>query len=569
MTRSLAWVPRLAGTACLLIGLMDVASAATLGMAARVHEIGRLLPGVLSNAAAAATVATGVLLVLLAQALRRRKRRAWRAVVGLLALSVVLHVVKGLDVEEALVSLTLLGLLLLARREFYAQGDPRTRWRAVGVFAGLLAADLVIGQVLLLLRESSLVGRPTFAERLDEVAMGLIGLDGPVDFRGDTAADLVAFVLFALGSVTILVTTYLVLRPEEPAGRLTEADESRIRALVVAGGERDSLGYFALRPGKSAVFAGSGRAAIAYRVVSGVMLASGDPLGDPDAWPGAIRCFLDEADRHAWVPAVVGCGEAAGQVWCREGGLTALELGDEAVVDVAGFTLEGRAMRNVRQMVARVQRGGYSCQVRRVRDIPSADWAHIVTQAAAWRTGATERGFSMALGRLGDPRDGDCVLVTALQDDRVRAFLHLVPWGDDGLSLDLIRRDRNAAPGLSELLITAALQACPALGVRRVSLNFAAFRAALARGERLGAGPVLRLWCRVLGFLSRWYQIESLYRFNAKFRPEWVPRFLVYPGGPALPRIAWAALRAEAFVRLPRPFDHRAPTPALRPEPQS
>ena len=175
MTRSLGWVPRIAGAACLLIGLMDVASAATLGIAARVHEIGRLVPGVLSNAAAAATVATGVLLVLLAHALRRRKRRAWRAVVGLLALSVVLHVVKGLDVEEALVSLTdLLGLLLLARREFYAQGDPRTRWRAVGVLAGLLVADVVIGQLpLLLLRESALVGQPTFAERLRR------GRDGP------------------------------------------------------------------------------------------------------------------------------------------------------------------------------------------------------------------------------------------------------------------------------------------------------------------------------------------------------------------------------------------------------
>ena len=226
-------------------------------------------------------------------------------------------------------------------------------------------------------------------------------------------------------------------------------------------------------------------------------------------------------------------------------------------------------MRNVRQMVTRVRRGGYSCQVRRVRGHPPGERAHVLTQAAAWRTGATERGFSMALGRLGDPRDGDCVLVTAVKDGRMRAFLHLVPWGDDGLSLDVMRRDRDAAPGLSELLIVAALQASPALGIRRVSLNFAMFRAVLARGERLGAGPVLRLWRKLLGFLSRWYQIESLYRFNAKFRPDWEPRFLVYPGGRALPRIAWAALRAEAFVRLPRPFDHRAKAPALRPEPQS
>src|SRR5204862_3228260 len=116
---------------------------------------------------------------------------------------------------------------------------------------------------------------------------------------------------------------------------------------------------------------------------------------------------------------------------------------------------------------------------------------------------------------------GDCVVVTAHQpdeqgNDRVRALLHFVPWGEDGLSLDLMRRDRTAEPGLNELLIVAALRAAPGLGIKRMSLNFAVFRAALARGERLGAGPVLRVWRALLVFLSRWFPIESLFRFNAK-----------------------------------------------------
>lgn len=111
-----------------------------------------------------------------------------------------------------------------------------------------------------------------------------------------------------------------------------------------------------------------------------------------------------------------------------------------------------------------------------------------------------------------------------------------------------MRRDREADPGLNELLIVWALQAAPDFGVTRVSLNFAMFRSALARGERLGAGPVLRAWRGVLVFLSRWFQIESLYRFNAKFRPSWEPRFLLYPAARDLPRIGIAALRAEAFL---------------------
>lgn len=159
----------------------------------------------------------------------------------------------------------------------------------------------------------------------------------------------------------------------------------------------------------------------------------------------------------------------------------------------------------------------------------------------------------MALGRVGDPADSECVVVTAERDGRLRAFLHFVPWGRDGLSLDLMRRDREAENGLNELLIVSVLKAAPELGVSRISLNFAAFRSALERGERIGAGPVIRAWRGLLVFVSRWFQIESLYRFNAKFRPVWEPRFICFPSARDVPRIAIAALEAEAFVVWPRP----------------
>jgi len=158
----------------------------------------------------------------------------------------------------------------------------------------------------------------------------------------------------------------------------------------------------------------------------------------------------------------------------------------------------------------------------------------------------------MALGRFGDADDRDCVLVEARRDGELRAILHFVPWGRDGLSLDVMRRDRTADNGLNEFLIVAVLQAAAALGVTQVSLNFAVFRQALASGERLGAGPLLRAWRGVLVFASRWFQIDSLYRFNAKFRPTWEPRYCCYPGPTHLPRVMLAALEAEAFLTWPR-----------------
>ena len=325
-----------------------------------------------------------------------------------------------------------------------------------------------------------------------------------------------------------------------------------MRELLARQGDRDSLGYFALRDDKSVIWSPTGKACIGYRVVSGVMLASGDPIGDPEAWPGAIGPFLEEADRHAWAPAVMGCSELGAEVWCREGGLTALELGDEAIVNVAEFSLSGRPMRNVRQMVNRVAKHGYVAEVRRVSDIPRAELDAIIKAADSWRGSHTERGFSMALGRTGTPGDEDCVLATATEDGAVRAVLQLVPWGADGLSLDLMRRDKAAQPGLNDFLIVETIKAASGLGIKRISLNFAVFRAALERGERIGAGPVLRAWRSVLIFMSKWFQIESLYKFNAKFCPVWQPRFFVFPSTKDAPRIALAALEAEAFLVWPR-----------------
>jgi lysyl-tRNA synthetase class 2 len=546
-------IASLAAAFAALVGVIDVASAATPGIRSRVHVVREVLPGGIPQAAAALTLVTGLLLLFLAHGLRRRKLRAWRAAVVLLAGSVVFNTAKGLDVEEATVSALLLLLFLYYRKEFRAAGDPRSRWTAVFAFVVLVGLSLGLGLVLLTVAHRSLVGSPSLGQQLSYVVQGLLGFTGPVHFHSGRVADRISDSLVGLGLLVVVLTAYLALRPAEPVAGLSPEDERRMRELLCRYGARDSLGYFALRRDKGVIWSASGKSCIAYRVVSGVMLASGDPLGDPEAWPGAIDAFLAEAARHAWVPAVIGCGEQGGEVWAREAGLTALELGDEAIVEVADFSLEGRAMRNVRQAVGRVERAGYSCEARRVRDIAPVERQRLRAQAHAWRGAQTERGFSMALGRFGDPADGDCVAVTALRDGRLRAFLHFVPWGDHGLSLDLMRRDRDADNGLNEYLIVQTLQSAERLGICRISLNFAVFRSALERGERLGAGPVTRAWRGALVFASRWFQIESLYRFNAKFRPVWEPRFVCYPTARDLPRVALAALEAEAFLVLPRP----------------
>ncbi|MFE5514981.1 phosphatidylglycerol lysyltransferase domain-containing protein [Streptomyces sp. NPDC056529] len=504
--------------------------------------------------------ASGLFTLFLAITMRRRKRAAWilNLVLGglfllLFALVMLFPEVRGH--AQNWVSLVLTAAfvlaLLLGRKEFYAKGDrSNPLLAAVVAVGGLLVTSLLAALLVTVTNTSS--GHSTFPDRWRYGLMRLVTLASDDSrFPGIAPPGWVDVTVNVLSTLLLCAVLFAAFRSRRAVDPLTRKDEERLRALLDRHGDRDSLGYFALRREKSVVWSPSEKAAVVYRVVGGVSLASGDPIGDPEAWPGAIEPWLAEAREHGWIPAVMGAGEEAGTIYARHG-LDALELGDEAIVETGEFTLDGRAMRTVRQAFNRVKRAGYEVRIRRHEDIPAEEMAALVRKADDWRDGATERGFSMALGRLGDPEDGRCVMLECTDaEGELRALLSFVPWGPKGLSLDLMRRDRESENGLMEFMVIELLQRAEEIGITQVSLNFAMFRSVFERGSKLGAGPVLRMWRSLLSFFSRWWQIESLYRANAKYRPIWEPRFMLFEKSADLLRIGLAAGRAEGFLEAP------------------
>ncbi|MFK4225350.1 phosphatidylglycerol lysyltransferase domain-containing protein [Streptomyces sp. NPDC019890] len=505
--------------------------------------------------------ASGVFTLFLAITMRRRKRAAWilnSVLAGLFLLLFVLALAVDPAIREHAqnwISLVLTAAfvlaLLLGRREFYAKGDRANPKLAAAVGIGGLLLTSLLAAILVTVTNTS-AGRSTFLERWRYGVMRLVSLAADDSgFAGISTPGWVNVTINVLSTLLLLAVLYAAFRSRRAVDPLTEDDEERLRVLLQRHGDRDSLGYFALRREKSVVWSPTGKAAVTYRVVGGVSLASGDPLGDPEAWPGAIDPWLAEAREHGWIPAVMGASEEAGTIYARHG-LDALELGDEAIVETDDFTLDGRAMRTVRQAYNRVKRAGYEVRIRRHEEIPPQEMDVLLARADDWRDGATERGFSMALGRLGDPGDGRCVMLECTDGQgELRAVLSFVPWGPKGLSLDLMRRDRDSENGLMEFMVIELLQRAKEIGITQVSLNFAMFRSVFERGSKLGAGPVLRLWRSLLSFFSRWWQIESLYRANAKYRPIWEPRFMLFEKSADLLRIGVAAGRAEGFLEAP------------------
>ncbi|MFJ8797888.1 MULTISPECIES: phosphatidylglycerol lysyltransferase domain-containing protein [unclassified Streptomyces] len=506
--------------------------------------------------------ASGVFTMFLAITMRRRKRAAWilNSVLSglfLLLFSVAMAFPEIRQYAQNWVSLALtagfVGALAVGRREFYAKGDrSNPRLAAVVGVGGLLVTSLLAALLVTVTNTAGDAHRSTFLDRWRYGTLRLVSVAADDShYPGIATPNWVNVTVNVLSTLLVLAVLYAAFRSRRAVDPFTEEDEKHLRVLLERNGDRDSLGYFALRREKSVVWSPTGKAAVAYRVVGGVSLASGDPLGDPEAWPGAIEPWLAEAREHGWIPAVMGASEEAGTIYARHG-LDALELGDEALVETAEFTLEGRAMRTVRQAYNRVRRAGYRVRIRRHEEIPADEMAYLLRRADDWRDGATERGFSMALGRLGDPDDGRCVMLECTDaEGALRAVLSFVPWGPNGLSLDLMRRDRDSENGLMEFMVIELLRRAREIGITQVSLNFAMFRSVFERGARLGAGPVLRLWRSLLSFFSRWWQIESLYRANAKYRPIWEPRFLLFEKSADLLRIGVASARAEGFLEAP------------------
>ena len=529
------------------IGLVNAALSVLPGWHHQFPALADLMPTAGVVTARAATGVVGVLLIYLGAGLRRGKHRAWQLAVALSGLSALLQLAKG-GVAPAGFAVAIGALLVSRRDQFTAIGDPRSRWRAVRAAALFLAAGFVLGFAEIAVRANKLAGDPGVWQWARHAALGLIGVDGPIRFESPIGGAVVAATTGAFGGLACVTVVLLLLRPNRGPARPGPADDARMRDLLDRYGSGDSLGYFALRDDKQAIWAPSGKAAVVYRVINGVSLASGDPVGLPSEWPQAIGVWLADCTRHGWTPAVLACGTTGGKAYQRAG-LDVIELGDEAIVDAKRFSLNGRAMRGVRQAVNRVQRAGYTCEVVRQRDLAPEVLEEAVRCAVAFRDGKVERGFSMALSRLGHPSDGDCLFVLCRDGDgRLRGLLHFVPWGRDGLSLDLMRGDRTAANGLTELMVVSAVQAAAETGVARISLNFAVLRSVFARAEELGAGPFIRLYGRILRLASRVWQIESLYRANAKYEPVWQSRFLCFPTARDLPRIVIAALGAEAFL---------------------
>lgn len=452
---------------------------------------------------------------------------------------------------DGVLSIALIVAMVLCRGAFPTR-LPSGSWRGpLAIVGASLAVSFGIGGLLIDLFPGTLATPSDRVVWLVNTTLGTVPNQILLDNVRSRPLHWVVLTTTSISAIGFVLALIVFTRSSRTRRVMTEDDEFAVRRLLAEYGSGDSLGYFATRRDKAVVFSADRQAAIAYNVFAGVALATGDPIGDPRHWPEAIRTWTSYVQGFGWAPAVLGTTEAGARAFAAAGLRTTI-IGDEAVIDVGRFTADASRMAGVRASARHARHQSYTVRVRRQSDVPPDELARLVQLADTWRDGAEERGFSMALSRFGDPADTHSVVVVAHDaGGRPRGLLVLVPWGPDGLSLDVMRRAADAANGVTELMVCALVDAAGEIGLRRFSLNFAMFREAFERGEHVGASRQDRFKRRVLLVLSRWWQLDSLYRSNRKYLPAWQPRLLCYDRGISLARVMVAAGLAEGFLRGP------------------
>ncbi len=541
---------RRTGTALVLAaGTVNLVTAAVPPRRSELNLVLEVVPLFVPQTAAALVALAALVLLAVARGIRRGQRQAWTVAIGLLLGVAVLHLVKGGQCGASVLCLAVSMWLIVRRSAFTTATDALSRRRAaamlgIGVVTATVLSSVAVELSLALDPDESPIA-PNRA--LEAVLQRMVGLGSvPLPTRIN---EFLAPTLLAIGLGLATVALALVFRPVVDRRRRTGAS-SRLRARdVVRRHGSGTLDYFALRDDKQHFF--DGETLVTYAVYGGVCLVSPDPIGPEHDRVRAWERFRRFADARGWSVAVLGAGSEWLPVY-RDAGMHDLYVGDEAIVDLATFDLGGGRSKGLRQAVNRIARHGYSVTFHNPASCDSDLAEALKSVMTKSRRGGKERGFSMTLGRLLDPADDELLIAVAHAPDGTPvAFCQYVPApGIAGYSLDLMRRDDGDHPnGLIDFLVVSTITYLRERGMGALGLNFATMRAVLA-GEGDSVSPQ-RLTRWIVRRMSGSMQIESLWRFNAKYHPDWLSRYVVYEAPENLLAVAVAIARAESWWELP------------------
>ena len=529
-----------------LVGVVNLLSAVTPSLPGRTAWLKEFFPFYIRAGGHVFAAITGFVLLTLSTNLLKRKRIAWVLTIGLLIVSILSHLVKGLDYEESSLAGVLLIQLLVMRNVFTAQSDRPSIAQGIRMLIGALLFTLAYGTTGFFLLDGQFSVNFDFQDALLQTLAMFFTADNAGLEPKTRFAHFFANSIYVVGAVTLGYALFMLLRPVLLRVSASPTERQQARKIVEQYG-RSSLARFALLDDKAYYFSPSGDSVIAYVAKGRGAIALGEPIGPQENRREAIIGFQHFCKRNDWYPAFYQTLPDDCDLY-RSLGFRVLQIGEEAIVDLHAFTMKGKANQNLRTAMNRLTKAGYEVKfydppindelLRECRAV-SDEWLQLMHGA--------EKHFSVGWFDDNYVRE---TRITAVRspDGQISAFANVVPeYQLKVISIDLMRRRSQVEPGTMDFLLISMFQHFKDLGYSGFNLGLSA----LSGVGETHKSPRLEKALRYLyDHLNQFYNFKGLHAYKEKFHPRWEPRYLVYPGLVALPEVVVALIRADSGDRV-------------------
>jgi len=529
------------------MGVINLISAVRPALPSRVAWLQDLFPIEIRHSAHLFTALSGFWLLILAFGLLRRKRVAWMLASGFLGVSIVVNLVKGLNVEESLFAALLLLLLSVTRGNYTARSDAPSIAQGVKTLFASALFTLAYGTAGFVLLDRVHGGKADLPEAALQTLLMFVAQDNAGLVPATRFGRFFVDSIFWVGGITLLYSLWMLLRPMLLRGApADEAQHIQAQAIVQRYGS-SSLAAMTLLGDKSYFFSASGKSLIAYVPKGRGAVALGDPIGPPEEAAETIRGFLDFCRVNDWTPGFYqtqpGLLDLYGQF-----GFRAIKIGEEAVVNLRTFTMTGKSCQDLRTARNRLTKAGHGITFHQP-PISRPLLAELKAVSDEWlgMMKGSEKKFSV--GWFDEAYLGQTtVAVVRTSDGTVSAFANLVGAASaKGIAIDLMRHRRDRLNGTMEFLFISLFQYCQEQGLEHFYLGLSALSGV---GTTNASARVEKIIHYLYQHLHRFYNFKGLHAYKEKFHPQWEPRYLVFPGFGALVDVVVALIRADSGDRL-------------------
>ncbi len=529
-----------------LVGVVNLLSAVTPNLPERTALLKHFFPFEIRAGGHLFAALSGFVLLTLAANLLRRKRVAWLITIGLVIISIISNLVKGLDYEESLLSGVLLIQLLLMRNVFTAQSDRPSIAEGIRVSIAALLFTLAYGTAGFYLLDRQYQIDFSFTQALLQTLAMFFTEDNAGLTPKTRFGQFFANSIYIVGAVTVGYALFMLLRPVLWRDTANTRERKQAKAIVEQYG-RSSLARFTLFDDKAYYFSPSGRSVIAYVAKGRGAIALGDPIGAAEDRKEVIIGFQQFCDRNDWYPGFYQTSPDHLELY-QQLGFRVLRIGVEAIVDLRSFSLKGKANQNFRTALNRLTKTGYQVKfhhppisdglLRQLR-VVSDEWLKSMQGA--------EKKFSV--GWFDDAYLRECEIATVeTADGYITAFANVVSADQiKEIAIDLMRHLTNVEPGTMDFLFISMFGHFQQRGYDSFNLGLSALSGV---GETPDSPRLERVLRYLYKHLNQFYNFKGLHAYKEKFRPRWEPRYLVYPSLVALPEVVVALIRADSGDRL-------------------